>query len=397
VNPDLERLQPYPFERLAALLAGVDAPADRAVHRLSVGEPQHAPPRIVEEALRSSLDLLSRYPSTRGDASLRESQAAWLRRRHGLRGIDAEQHLLPVNGTREALFAIAQASVARGSLVGCPNPFYQIYEGAALLAGADVVFLDTRPENGFLPDPDSLSNTQWQAMDLLYLCSPGNPSGAIMDRGLFTRFIERALEHDVLLVSDECYSELYVDEAAPPAGLLAACEAAGNLSYRNCLSMHSLSKRSNLPGLRSGFVAGDADTIRRFQRYRSYHGCAMPPHHQVASTVAWNDEDHVIENRARYRHKFAAVIPILKPVLDFPEPAGGFYLWARIDGDDQVFTRELYRDAGVLVLPGTYLGRDAGAGNPGAGRLRMALVASRDDCVDAARRIRAFIEGTHRC
>jgi N-succinyldiaminopimelate aminotransferase len=391
MNPDLELLRPYPFERLAALFSGIEAPPDRKLLRLSIGEPQHAPPPAVLDALAESLDLLARYPTTRGEAALRESQARWLGRRHGLQGINAETQLMPVNGTREALFAIAQTHVGRGSLVGCPNPFYQIYEGAALLAGATPLFLDTTADNDFLPDPETLGEAHWEAMDLLYLCNPGNPTGAVMELPLLQRFIEKALRHDVLLVSDECYSELYPDENRPPVGLLAACEAMGNDSYRNCLSMHSLSKRSNLPGLRSGFAAGDAQIIDRFLRYRSYHGCAMPPHHQRASIVAWDDEQHVVENRARYREKFAHAKKRLKPLLDFPAPAGGFYLWPHTPIDDEEFARELYRQQGVVVLPGSYLGREHEGRNPGSHRVRMALVADEADCADAVERIAEFL------
>ncbi|MEE4279624.1 MAG: succinyldiaminopimelate transaminase [Halieaceae bacterium] len=390
MNPDLDRLRPYPFERLAQLLKACEPPAGPLL-KLSIGEPQHPPPTVVQDALAQSLDLLARYPTTRGEEALRETQAAWLRTRHGLKAISADTQLLPVNGTREALFAIAQTCVRRGALVGAPNPFYQIYEGAALLAGADTLLLDTPAEQGFLPDPEAIDEAQWQAMDLLYLCTPGNPAGAVMDEALLGRFIEKALRHDVVLVSDECYSEIYPDEASPPPGLLSACQALGLSDYRNCISMHSLSKRSNLPGLRSGFAAGDARLISAFLRYRGYHGSAMPPHHQVASTAAWSDEEHVVENRQRYREKFAAMRDILGPVLSLNSPEGGFYLWPETPIDDEQFARRLFAEAGVLVLPGSYLGRDGQHGNPGSMRVRMALVASHDDCENAARRIRDFV------
>lgn len=390
MNPDLSLLQPYPFERMAKLLEGIEAPATSRPLKLTIGEPQHPPAKVALDALENSLELLARYPSTRGELALRRSQCAWLRQRHALEHIDPEHHVLPVNGTREGLFAIAQTCVSRGSLVGCPNPFYQIYEGAALLAGASTVLLDTTQDNGFLPQPEDISIEQWQAMDLLFLCTPGNPAGAIMDEELLIRFIEHALEHNVILVSDECYSEIYPQEDNPPTGLLAACEACGNVAYRNCISMHSLSKRSNLPGLRSGFAAGDADVMRSFLLYRTYHGCAMPPHHQRASIAAWADEEHVRVNRQHYREKFAAVLPLLQPVLDVPEPAGAFYLWPRTPIDDEDFARALYAETGVSVLPGSYLGRAGANGNPGAGRVRMALVASIEDCIDAATRIGEF-------
>ena len=394
MNPDLGRLQPYPFERLNGLLAKTSTPEERIL-RLSVGEPAHAPPAAVQEALASGLDLIARYPATKGDRELRGAQVAWLEARHGLQNLDPDAHVLPVCGTREALFAIAQTCVGhgRGALVGCPNPFYQIYEGAALLAGANTLLLDTPESQGFLPDPDSVSEDQWQAMELLFLCSPGNPAGAVMSEALFGAFIERALEHDVVIVSDECYSEIYPDEEAPPPGLLSACRNVGNGAYRNCLSMHSLSKRSNLPGLRSGFVAGDARLLAEFLRYRSYHGSAMPPHHQVASRVAWSDEDHVRANRALYRDKFTQARAALSPLLDVNNPAGGFYLWPRSPIDDETFTRRLYAEQAVLVLPGSYLGRDTAAGNPGENRFRMALVASPQDCAEACERIAAFARG----
>ncbi|EAQ96198.1 succinyldiaminopimelate transaminase [Congregibacter litoralis] len=395
MNPDLALLKPYPFERLAKLLEGASPPDDRPLLRLSIGEPQHAPPAIVLTALRNNLDLLAKYPTTRGDLALREAQASWMCRRHGLQSLDPDSEVLPVNGTREALFAIAQACVGQGSktLVGSPNPFYQIYEGAALLAGARCVFLNTVEAKGFLPDPDALSRAEWEAMELLYLCTPGNPAGAVMDTALLQRFIHKAIEHNVVLVSDECYSEIYPDESAPPTGLLAACTAMGLDDFQNCISMHSLSKRSNLPGLRSGFAAGDKRILAEFLRYRGYHGSAMPPHHQLASTVAWSDEEHVRENRDRYREKFAAVGDILAPVLSLNDPGGGFYLWPTVPLDDESFTRRLYDETGVLVLPGSYLSHEVAGLNPGSGRVRMALVAELSDCIDAAQRIAAFVRG----
>ncbi len=394
MNPDLEALRPYPFERLAALLEGLEPPADAPLLRLSVGEPRHAPPTAVKTALQENLDLLANYPPTRGSDALRASQASWLAQRHALTQVDPHSQVLPVNGTREALFAIAQTCVGhnQGALVGSPNPFYQIYEGAALLAGAEPILFDTPAEQNFLPDPDALDDRDWDRLALLYLCSPGNPAGAVMDVALLQRFIERAQSHNVILVSDECYSEIYPLEDAPPTGLLAACQQMGLDDYRNCISMHSLSKRSNLPGLRSGFAAGDARVMQAFLRYRGYHGSAMPPHHQAASVVAWSDEEHVRSNRERYREKFAAVTAILGDRLELNSPEGGFYLWPRVPLDDETFTQRLYSEAGVLVLPGSYLGRDAGAGNPGAGRVRMALVAELEDCVTAAERIADFVD-----
>ena len=394
MNPDLQLLQPYPFERLRALLRELPAPAGRTLITLSVGEPQHPAPAFVRAALADALELLGRYPATAGEPALREAVAAWLQRRHGLPTLDPAAQVLPVNGTREALFAIAQTCVARqpGARVVCPNPFYQIYEGAALLAGARPRFLDLDASSGFLPDPDALSADDWADCQLLYLCTPGNPSGAVMPRPLLARFVERALEHDVVLVSDECYSELYRDETHPPPGLLAACRDVGNGDYRNCLSFHSLSKRSNLPGLRSGFVAGDADLLRAFLRYRTYHGCAMPPHHQVASIAAWNDEQHVTLNRQRYRRKFDDVLALLGPALGLSAPEAGFYLWPQTPVDDRDFARRLYAEEAVVVLPGRFLGRDTGAGNPGERRVRLALVAGHEDCLEAARRMVRLLE-----
>lgn len=393
MNPRLALLQPYPFERLKRLLNGVEAPTEQSIIKMSVGEPQHKPPQIVVDALAAHLGLLSRYPASKGEASLREAQASWMQSRHGLSSIDSDTQILPVSGTREALFSIAQTCVSgdKTALVACPNPFYQIYEGAALLAGARTVLLDTPESQNYLPEPDALDDKQWDAMQLLYLCSPGNPAGAVLNRDLLQRFIDKAIRHDVVLVSDECYSEIYPDEEQPPTGLLAACEAMGLDDYRNCISMHSLSKRSNLPGLRSGFAAGDANILREFLRYRSYHGCAMPLHHQRASEIAWMDEEHVRSNRQLYRDKFAAVRQILSPVLSLNAPEGAFYFWPEVPLDDERFARELYRHSGVVVLPGSYLGRDGEAGNPGTGRVRMALVAELEDCVEAAERIATFV------
>lgn len=393
MNPLLNALRPYPFERLNTLFKGVSPAAQFPLIKLSVGEPQHAPPAVATDALTANLDLLAKYPPTKGELSLRESQANWMQRRH-IVDLSADTQILPVNGTREALFAIAQTCVdpTTAPLVGCPNPFYQIYEGAALLAGGRTVLLDARHENGFLPNADLLDTQTWRSMSLLYLCSPGNPTGAVLNRDALQGFIKKAIEHNVVLVSDECYSEIYPDELNPPSGLLAACTDMGNHDFTNCISMHSLSKRSNLPGLRSGFVAGDATILREFLRYRGYHGSAMPPHHQRASQAAWEDEKHVMENRALYREKFAAVHDILSPHMELNAPGGGFYFWPRTLIDDEIFARRLYAEHAVVVLPGSYLGRETPNGNPGAGRVRMALVPSLDDCVEAAQRIARFVQ-----
>jgi N-succinyldiaminopimelate aminotransferase len=396
MNPDLARLQPYPFERMARLHAGITPPASLATIRLSIGEPKHATPAFIAEALIEHLHGLSLYPGTRGNDSLRSAIAAWLGRRFHLPAgsIDAQKNVLPVNGTREALFAIAQCLVDRRTdpLVLMPNPFYQIYEGAALLAGAEPWFLNCDAAGDYLPDFDAVPESVWQRCQLIYLCSPGNPTGQVLDRQALQHVLSLAERHDFVVVADECYSEIYQDEAHPPTGLLAAAAAMGNHRYRRCLVFHSLSKRSNAPGLRSGFVAGDADLIAAFLLYRTYHGCAMPPASQAASERAWQDENHVQENRRLYREKFDAVTAILAPVLELHTPPGGFYLWPRTPIDDRAFSQQLYQQQNVIVLPGSFLSRDTGAGNPGSRHVRMALVAPLQECTEAARRIRTFVE-----
>ncbi|AQA17886.1 succinyldiaminopimelate transaminase [Halioglobus japonicus] len=394
MNPDLQRLQPYPFEKLRALFADLEAPADTNPIALSIGEPKHPSPAFVLQAVADNLDKLASYPLTRGSDALREAIGDWLQRRFKLQGIDAERHILPVNGTREALFAFAQTIVDRDKapLVLSPNPFYQIYEGAALLAGATPVFLDCGPDTGYLPDFAAVTEDQWQQCQLLYICSPGNPTGAVMSLTQLQDLIKLASEHDFVIASDECYSEIYGDESNPPAGLLQACAAMGDGSYRNCVVFHSLSKRSNLPGLRSGFVAGDADIIGKFLQYRTYHGCAMPAHHQIASIAAWNDEQHVIENRARYRAKFDAVLDILGDKLNVTRPDAGFYLWPETPIGETEFARGLFAQQHVTVLPGSFLAREVDGHNPGANRIRMALVAEMAQCVEAAERIAAYLE-----
>ncbi len=396
MNPDLARLQPYPFERMARLHAGVTPPAAMETIRLSIGEPKHPTPGFITEALIEHLHGLSVYPSTRGSEALRNAIVAWLIQRFGLppASLDAGRHVLPVNGTREALFAIAQCLVDRSAnpLVLMPNPFYQIYEGAALLAGAEPYFLNTDAGSGYLPNFRAVPESVWQRCQLIYLCSPGNPTGQVVDQQTLQELIALALRHDFVIVSDECYSEIYHDEAQRPPGLLAAAAAMGNDGYRQCLVFHSLSKRSNAPGLRSGFVAGDARLIEGFLLYRTYHGCAMPPATQDASARAWRDERHVVENRRLYREKFAAVTEVLAPLLNVGRPPASFYLWPRTPIDDQEFSRRLYQQQNVIVLPGSYLSRDTPAGNPGRNHVRMALVAPLDECVEAARRIRSFVE-----
>ncbi len=389
MNPDLEKLQPYPFEKLRHLFADLEAPADKSAIALSIGEPKHPAPRFVLEALSQNLDKLSSYPLSKGTLKLRRAIAHWLEFRFDLPGVDPERQVLPVNGTREALFAFAQAVVERGpdALVISPNPFYQIYEGAALLAGAHLALVNCTAETNFQPDFDSISDEQWQRCQLLYICSPGNPTGAVLPMETLQRLIRLAREHDFVIASDECYSEIYFDEDNPPPGLLQACAAMGEQDFRNCVVFHSLSKRSNLPGLRSGFVAGDADILERFGLYRTYHGCAMPPHHQVASIAAWQDEAHVVQNRLRYREKFDAVLAILQDSLEVGMPDAGFYLWPKTPIPATEFARRLFAEEHITVLPGSYLGRETPQGNPGDDRVRMALVADIAQCVEAARRM----------
>lgn len=395
MNDALNQLQPYPFEKLRALLAGAQPPADRTPIALSIGEPKHRSPDFVAKALADNLDQLAVYPTTLGIPALREAIAAWCERRFKVPAgwLDAARHVLPVNGTREALFAFTQAVVNRADngLVVSPNPFYQIYEGAALLAGAEPHYLPCEAENGFNPDFDAVPVEAWKRCQILFLCSPGNPTGALVPVEQLKKLIALADEHDFVIAADECYSELYFDEANPPAGLLTACAELGRNDFARCVVFHSLSKRSNLPGLRSGFVAGDAAILKAFLLYRTYHGCAMPVQTQLASVAAWNDEAHVRANRDLYREKYDAVLDILGGVLDVQRPDGGFYLWAKTPVDDTTFTRELFAHEHVTVVPGSYLSREVNGINPGAGRVRMALVAPLAECVEAAERIRRFV------
>ena len=396
MNLNLTKLQPYPFEKLNQLKVGVNVMTQARHIALSIGEPKHPTPPFIIDTLTRELSGLSVYPATKGLLPLREAIAAWLIRRFQLpaMSINPERNVLPVSGTREALFAFAQAVVERTThpLVVMPNPFYQIYEGAALLAGAHPYFLNVTAENGFLPDFDAVPENVWTRCQLLYLCSPGNPTGTVMPMAQLQRIIELADRYDFIVASDECYSELYFDEQQPPPGLLQAAAAMGRNDYRRCVVFHSLSKRSNVPGLRSGFVAGDADILEKFLLYRTYHGCALPLYVQAASKAAWDDEIHVRENRTLYRAKFEAVIEILKPVLNVQQPGGAFYLWAHTPLPDPEFTRRLYAQQNVTVLPGSYLSREAHGKNPGADYVRIALVASMNECLDAAQRLRAFVE-----
>jgi N-succinyldiaminopimelate aminotransferase len=396
MNPDLARLQSYPFEKLAALKGGIQPPAGLGPIALSIGEPKHPTPDFIVETLIAHLHLLSAYPSTRGLPALRQAIANWLTRRFRLPAgsLDPERQILPLNGTREGLFAFAQALVdrTRAPLVLMPNPFYQIYEGAAFLAGAEPRYLPCLAEQGFIPDFAAVDADTWRRCQILYLCSPGNPTGAVIPKETLQGLIHLAEEFDFLLAADECYSELYFEESDPPVGLLQAAAAMGHLDFRRCLVFHSLSKRSNVPGLRSGFIAGDAEVIDRFFHYRTYHGCAMPVQHQHASIAAWRDEAHVVTNRSLYRAKFDAVLEILGDILEVSRPDAGFYLWPVTPIPDTDFARDLFATANVSLLPGSYLSREVDGLNPGAGRARLALVAPLDECVEAAWRIRRFVE-----
>jgi N-succinyldiaminopimelate aminotransferase len=395
MNPDLDLLQPYPFEKLAALKTGLAPPADLPHISLSIGEPKHPTPDLLKSALIGNLGGLANYPATKGGDALRQAIADWLVWRFALPGLDPARQVLPVNGTREALFAFAQAVVDRSRphpLVLMPNPFYQIYEGAALLAGAQPWFINCREDSGFLPDYASVPDDVWARCQLLYLCSPGNPTGAVASLQMLQMLLRKAEEFDFVIASDECYSELYLDEARPPPGLLQAAAALGDTDYRRCLVFHSLSKRSSAPGLRSGFVAGDANLLEKFLLYRTYHGCAMPPPVQAASAAAWRDEAHVAENRRLYREKFQAFCSILEPVWPLQIPPASFYLWAKTPIEDTAFARELFAREHLTVLPGSYLSRPAHGIDPGRNRVRIALVADTGECLQAAGRIRRFIE-----
>ena len=396
MNPNLDLLHRYPFERLNELKAGITPPEHLKPIFLSIGEPKHQSPAFVKQALIDNVDQVAVYPATKGGQPLRQAIADWLQKRFNLanQSIDAEQHVLPVTGTREALFAFTQAVVdpQQKPLVVSPNPFYQIYEGAALLAGAELHYLDCSAENNFNADLDAVPETVWQRCQLLHLCSPGNPTGAVISIKQFQQAIALADKYDFIIASDECYSEVFLHEDSPPPGLLQACAEMGRNDYSRCVVFHSLSKRSNLPGLRSGFVAGDSSVLKAFLRYRTYHGCAMSTAVQAASAAAWGDESHVIENRSLYREKFAAVTEILRPVLDFPEPQASFYLWPKTPIADTDFAQQLFAQQNVTLLPGQYLSRQSDNGNPGEYRVRLALVAETGECIEAAQRIRQFVE-----
>ncbi|MGJ0490525.1 succinyldiaminopimelate transaminase [Methylobacter sp.] len=398
MTPYLKSLHPYPFEKLAQLKRGIVPPDNKEHIALSIGEPAHATPHLIQEALLTHLHGLSKYPTTKGIPELRAAIADWLSRRFDVPSelIDPETQVLPVNGTREALFSFAQcvvdpACAAPAPVVIMPNPFYQIYEGAALLAGAEPYYLNTLEDSGYLPDFDAVPEAIWQRCQLIYICSPGNPTGSVMERASHEKLLGLAEKYDFVIASDECYSELYDDENNPPQGLLETAYAMGNNAFKRCVVFHSLSKRSNAPGLRSGFVAGDADILQQYFQYRTYHGSAMSLPTQHASIKAWQDEAHVIENRQLYREKFAAVIDILADVCTISKPPAGFYIWLKVPIADTEFTQRLFAQENVTVLPGSFLSREFNGINPGENHVRIALVAPLDECIDAARRIKSFI------
>ena len=396
MNPLLSSLQPYPFERLKQLFSTVTPNPAYAPISLGIGEPRHATPQLVLDALAKATAQLAAYPATAGLPALRESCVNWMQRRYGLK-LDAATQVLPVNGSREALFAFAQTVIdpTRDAVVVCPNPFYQIYEGAALLAGAQTYYAPSDPALNFNVNWDSVPADVWAKTQLLFVCSPGNPTGAVMPMSDWEKLFALSDKYGFVIASDECYSEIYFRDEAPLGGLEAATKL-GRTDFKNLVAFTSLSKRSNVPGMRSGFVAGDANILKQFLLYRTYHGSAMSGMVQAASIAAWDDEAHVVANREQYRQKFAAVTPLLEAVMDVRLPDAGFYLWAAVPGgDDVAFARDLLAQYNVTVLPGSYLARDAQGFNPGAGRIRMALVAETAECLEAAQRIVAFIKNTH--
>lgn len=389
MNPNLDKLQPYPFQRLRDLFKGITPNPQLSSINLSIGEPKHETPPFIKQALADNLSGLANYPTTAGVPALRQTISSWLSKRYGIPQMDPEKAIIPVNGSREALFAFAQAVIdgtKPAPVVISPNPFYQIYEGAALLAGAEPYFLNTLPENNHVMDFGSVPETILQRTQLVYVCSPGNPSGKVMSLGQWRELFALSDRYGFVIAADECYSEIYFDEAEPPLGALQAAHKLGR-EYERLVIFSSLSKRSNVPGMRSGFVAGDAKILEKFLLYRTYHGCAMNPAVQAASIAAWKDEAHVIENRRQYAEKFRAVIPLLGDSLQVEMPDAAFYLWARTPMPDTEFAQILYRDHHVTLLPGSYLARDAHGNNPGKGFVRLALVASLEECLEAARRI----------
>jgi N-succinyldiaminopimelate aminotransferase len=392
MNPNLKNLHPYPFEKLAQLKNGIIPPAAKSPITLSIGEPAHATPQFIKDVLIENLNSTSNYPTTKGIPKLREAIANWLEKRFACE-VNPETQVLPVNGTREALFSFAQCVIdaAKNPLVVMPNPFYQIYEGAALLAGAEPYFLNATAETNYLPDFAAVSAEVWQRCQLLYICSPANPSGSVMSESDFEIVLTLAEKYDFVIASDECYSELYDDEANPPVGLLEVAAKMGSRDFKRCVVFHSLSKRSNCAGLRSGFVAGDAEILKNYFAYRTYHGCAMSVPTQYASIAAWQDEAHVVENRRLYREKFAVFVEILSDVCDIQKPPASFYIWLKTSISDTDFTQQLFAQENVTVLPGSYLSREFEGINPAANHVRIALVAPLAECIEAANRIKNFI------
>ncbi|QRV24825.1 succinyldiaminopimelate transaminase [Marinomonas foliarum] len=392
MNPLIHSLHPYPFQKLAELIEGLTPNPEKPLIKLTIGEPQHEAPAIVLDTLAKSLAGVSKYPSTKGELPLRQAISNWATKRFNLKALNPDTEILPVTGTREALFAITQTLVGekKNALVVSPNPFYQIYEGAGILAGANLHFLPCGAETNYRVNYQEVSDQVWQQCEVLFVCSPNNPSGSITTLEEYAYLIEKAKTFNFTIVADECYSEIYFGDQ-PPLGLLEACDKLGHTDYKHCLIFQSLSKRSNLPGLRSGFVAGDASILKPFLLYRTYQGCAMPIHHQDASIAAWNDEEHVIKNRQIYTRKFDSVLEILSPVMPISKPEAGFYLWPELNMTDEEFCTSLYQEESVLVLPGSYLGREDNGHNPGSRHVRMALVAEESECVEAAKRIRSFL------
>jgi N-succinyldiaminopimelate aminotransferase len=397
MNPGLDHLQAYPFGKLRRLKAGFRSPPDMAAINLSIGEPKHATPPFILDILQENLAKIGSYPPTVGYVELRSAIANWVTARFSLpsNSLDPDKHVLPVNGTREALFSFAQCvidSSKSNPVVVAPNPFYQIYEGAALLAGAEPFYINCLGENGYLPDFSDVPADIWKRCQLVYICVPNNPTGAVFTDETFAQLFDYAEKYEFIIASDECYSEIYFDEEEPPPGLLEYAAKSGNTEFKRCMIFHSLSKRSNVPGLRSGFVAGDETLIQQFLRYRTYHGCAMPPHVQIASTAAWQDEKHVQENRRQYTLKFQAVLHILQPVLEVSKPDATFYLWPKLPDSDTNFTKHLYEQQHLTVLPGSFLGRSVLGINPGDQHVRIALVETYENCVEGAKRIKRLIE-----
>ncbi len=395
MNPNLDRLQSYPFQKLSALYAGVTPnPALKPIS-LHIGEPKHPTPEFIKQTLADNLAGLAHYPTTLGGEGLRLAIADWLKKRYGLTAIDPQTEIIPVNGSREALFAFAQTIIdptRNDAIVVCPNPFYQIYEGAALLAQAQPQFLNNLAENGYAYNFDELPAAVWQRTQLIYVCSPGNPTGSVMTSGQWEQLFTLSDRYGFVIAADECYSEIYFEEGQAPLGALQAAQRLGRTGYPRLVVFSSLSKRSNVPGMRSGFVAGDAAILKKFLLYRTYQGCAMSPPSHMASIAAWQDEAHVVENRRLYREKFNNVINVLKPSLDAALPDAAFYLWTPTPISDTEFTRRLYEEQSVSVLPGSYLGREVRGINPGANHIRIALVASTAECTEAAQRIAAFTQ-----